>query len=101
MGYHIIGGASLGGTLNRLEMLDGRIILEVRIRDKTDRCIFPEIVLVHKRIIVRDRFDIRTLAALKTSRLALFERVQTVLAIGAEIHPYALIYLSYIRIRFF
>jgi hypothetical protein len=82
-------------------MLDGRIVFEVRIRNKTDRCIFAEIVLVHKRIIVRDRFDVGALAALKSSRLALFERIQTVLAIGAEIHPYALIYLSHIEIRFF
>jgi hypothetical protein len=82
-------------------MLDSRIVLEVWIRDKTDCRILAEIVLVHKRIIVRDRFDIGALAALESSRLALFERVQTILAIRAEVHPYALIYLFHIEIRFF
>jgi hypothetical protein len=56
-------------------MLDGRIVLEVRIRDKTDRRIFAEIVLVDERIVVRDRLNIGALTALESSRLTLFERV--------------------------
>ena len=56
-------------------MLDSRIVLEVRIRDKTDCRIFTEIVLVDERIVVRDRLDIGALATLEPGRLALFERV--------------------------
>jgi hypothetical protein len=82
-------------------MLNGRIVLEVGIRDKTNRRVLAEIVLVDERIVVRDGLNIGALTALEPRRLALFERVQTVLAIGAEIHPYALIYLSQIGIRFF
>jgi len=82
-------------------VLDGRIVLEVRICDKTNCRVLAEIVLVDEGIVVRDRLNIGALPALEPSRLALFERIQTVLTIGAEIHPYALIYLSHIEIRFF
>jgi hypothetical protein len=56
-------------------MLDGRIVLEVGICDKADRRILAEVVLVHKRIVVRDRLNVGALAALEPSCLTFFERV--------------------------
>jgi len=53
-------------------MLNGRIVLEVGIRDKTNRRVFTEIVLVDEGVVVRDRLNIGALAALEPSRLALF-----------------------------
>jgi len=82
-------------------MLESRIILEIWICGKTDCRILAEVVLIDERIVVGDGANVWAFTALEPSSLTFFERIQTVLAIGAEIHPYALIYLSHIEIRFF
>jgi hypothetical protein len=53
-------------------MLEGWIVLEVGVRRKTDRRVLAEVVLVDKRVIMRDIANIGALAALESGRLALF-----------------------------
>lgn len=68
-------------------MLEGRIVLEVGIRRQTNRRVLAEIVLVDKGVIVGDFADIRALTALESCRLAgLLEGIETIVAVGAEIH---------------
>jgi len=68
-------------------MLESRIILEIGIRHKTNCRVLAEIVLVDEWIVVRNLADVGALPALESGRLAFLECVETVLAIGAEIHP--------------
>jgi hypothetical protein len=67
-------------------MLQGGVILEVGVRRKTDRRVLTKIVLVDERIVVADLANIRAFAALESSHLSLLEGVETIVAVGAEIH---------------
>jgi len=67
-------------------MLEGRIVLEVGVRRKTDRRVLAKIMLVDERIVVANFADVGTLAALESSYPSLLEGVETIVAVWAEIH---------------
>jgi hypothetical protein len=67
-------------------MLEGRVILEVGVRRKTDRRVLTKIVLVDERIVVANFSNVWALAALESSYPSLLEGVETIVAVGAEIH---------------
>jgi hypothetical protein len=67
-------------------MLEGRIVLEVGVRRKTDRRVLTKIVLIDERIVVANFADVGTFAALESSYPSLLKGIETIVAIGAEIH---------------
>lgn len=67
-------------------MLESGVVLEVGIRRKTNRCILTKIMLVDERIVVADFANIGAFAALESSHLSLLKCIETIVAVGAEIH---------------
>jgi hypothetical protein len=67
-------------------MLKGRVVFEVGVRRKTDRRILAKIMLIDERILMTNFADVGTLAALESSHPSLLKGVETIVAVGAEIH---------------